>query len=122
MHRSEQKTLAVLIGKREAARKRLQTYKHSVHLLAEAEQLAEKSESSARANLNQVTQEKIKTGNDQTANARALYSQAMLDLQVATAEHEAGKQVVLQAEHELGASFSGTTSCRGTSTRLSLMG
>jgi len=100
-HSPAQKTLGVAIGKRNQAEENLQKYKATLYRLQEVDAAAQKAEADAQANLNQLMQEKIKTGVDATANARAVYSQAMLDLQIATTEHEAGKVVVMQAEHEL---------------------
>jgi hypothetical protein len=101
MHTPEQKALAVLIAKREAARAQLDRYKASVHVLADAEETARKAEGAAQANLQEAAVNKIKTGTDTTVNARAVYDAAMRALQAAETEHAAGKRVVLEAAHEL---------------------
>jgi hypothetical protein len=94
--------LATAVTKRDEQRMTLARYKNTLNQLTNGERLAEKAEESAKANLIQLTQEKVRTGVDGGAKAaRATYSQAMLDLQIATTEREAAEQVCKQAEQEL---------------------
>jgi hypothetical protein len=70
-------------------------------LLADAEQAAHRAEADAQQALHEAAADKVRTGTDTTAAARSAYQQAMADLAVAETEHEAGKRVVLESEHEL---------------------
>jgi hypothetical protein len=100
-HTPEQKALAVLIAKREKAEQQLTLCRQRVHVLGDVEQAAQKAEAEAQARLNDAAAEKVRTGNDTTAEARAAYQQAIADLAVAETEAAAGRRVILEDRTDL---------------------
>lgn len=98
---NDQKLLASLLSKRNAAAADLARYRQAAKALTQAEQVADQATEDASADLEAAMVSKIKGDGGDTTAARAAYQAALAALAVAEAEARAGKVVVADAETNL---------------------
>lgn len=98
---NDQKALASLVAKRNAAAADLERFRKSARELGQAEQVATKATAEASLQLEAATMAKVKGEANNTANARAVYQTALADLACAETESRAAARVVSEAEASL---------------------